>query len=153
MANKEWVIDLVILMIGVAFAIESSRLGLGGIHRPGAGFLPFYTGLGLSLVAIFSLLKNFWTVKREMSKERKKLFGRSVYNVAAIVFALIVYALIFQWLGYLISTFLLLIFLFKAGGFRRWTFTLVAAFLTVSFSYLLFCFWLNMRFPKGFLGF
>lgn len=145
--------NLAMLLIGGALVSESLRIGLGGVHRPGAGFLPFYTGLGLSFVATLSLLKNFWAVKKGGEEEREKVFGQSVSNVVVIVFALIGYVLIFRWLGYPISTFLLLIFLFRAGGFRRWTFTLVAAFLTVSLSYLLFCSWLNMRFPIGFLGF
>ena len=55
--------------------------------------------------------------------------------------------------GFLISTFLLLIFLFRAGGFRKWTPTVAIAFVTLSLSYLFFSSWLNIRFPKGFLGF
>lgn len=150
MVKKEWILTLAMLFIGVVLIVESLRLGLGGVHRPGAGFLPFYTGLGLSCVALGSLFKTFLETKREKKRECEKLFGRYILTVVTIFVALVVYVLLFPLLGYLISTFLLLIFLFKAGGFRRWIFSSMAAFLTVSLSYLLFCSWLNMRFPKGF---
>jgi len=153
MEKKEWGLNLGMLLIGVLFVIESLRLGLGSIHRPGSGFLPFYTGLGLCLVAFFSLIKNFLTARKGNGKDQEKFFARSVLKVVAIVVALIVYVLIVPWLGYLLSTFMLLLFLFKAGGFRKWALIAVAAFLTISISYLLFSYWLGLRFPKGFLGF
>lgn len=153
MAKKEWVIDFVILFVGIILIIESLRLGVGSIHRPAPGFLPILTGIGLSVVAFFSLIKNFLAAKRDKDGNREKLFGRSVLNVVAISIALFVYVLVFPWVGYLLSTFLLLIFLFKVGGFRRWAFVLAAAILTVSIIYLFFGSWLKIRFPKGFLGF
>lgn len=153
MVKKEWILTLAMLLVGVVFMIGSLRLGLGNVRRPGTGFLPFYTGLGLSCVALVYLFKTFLAAKRERRKVNEEFFGRSVLNVVAIFMALIVYVLLFPLLGYVLSTFLLLIFLFKAGGVRRWTSCTVDAFLAVSLSYLLFCFWLNMRFPKGFLGF
>jgi putative tricarboxylic transport membrane protein len=153
MAKKERVIHFAMLFVGIVLIIESLRLGIGGVHRPGPGFLPILTGAGLSFAAFFSLIKNFLAAKREKDGNREELFGRSVLNVVVISIALVVYVLVFQWLGYLLSTFVLLIFLFKAGGFRRWVLVLAAAFLTISISYLLFGFWLNIRFPKGFLGF
>lgn len=153
MAKKEWILYLVMFLIGVVVIIESLHLGLGNAHRPGVGFLPFFTGVGLSSVALLSLTKNFLTAKRENGSEREKFLGPSMLNVVKIVVALAVYVLILPWLGYLLSTFLLFIFLFKVGGFHRWVFILVASFLTVSLSYLLFSSLLNMRFPKGFLGF
>jgi len=153
MEKKVWVLNLAMFLIGLIFVIESLRLGLGGVHRPGSGFLPFYTGAGLSLVAAFSLFKNFLATKREKDRNReKKFFGPSVINVVTIVVVLVAYVLILPWLGYLLSTFMLLIFLFRAGGFRKWALTLAAAFLTTSISYLLFGHWLGIRFPKGFVG-
>jgi len=149
MVKKEWILTFAMLLIGVFFIIESLRLGLGGFHRPGVGFLSFYSGLILSCVALGSLFKTFLTAKRE----DEKLFGRSVLNVATMFMALVAYILLFRVLGYLISTFLLLIILFKAGGFRRWIFALVASLLVVSATYVVFSSWLNMRFPKSFLGF
>jgi putative tricarboxylic transport membrane protein len=150
MERKEWVLVLGMFLIGVIFVIEALRLGLGSVHRPGPGFLPFYGGLLLSIISFFSLIKSFFTAPKGSGKER--VFAGSILKVVAIVVSLIIYILIIPWLGYLLSTFMLLLFLFKAGGFRKWAFILAAAFLSVCMSYLLFSYWLGMRFPKGFLG-
>jgi hypothetical protein len=153
MAKKEWVVSFAMLVIGFVFIIESLRLGLGSGYRPGMGFLPFYTGVGLSCVSIFLLIQNFLTGKRGERAEREKLFGRSMINVVKIVISLMVYALVLSWLGYLLSTFTLCVFLFKAGGFRRWSFAIMSALLVSAISFVIFGYWLGIRFPKGFLMF
>jgi putative tricarboxylic transport membrane protein len=153
MVKKEWVLSLAMLLVGTAITVESARLGLGSIHRPGIGFLPFFTGLALSLAALGSLLNAFLTTRRSAETKSDKLFGPSILNAVAIFAALVIYVFLLGLLGFLASTFLLLVFLFKAGGFRRWSVTLAAALLTVAISQLVFCYWLSMRFPKGLLGF
>lgn len=153
MANKEWVIYAAMLFIGVVFAIESLRLGLGSTHRPRSGFLPFFTCSLLSFITFFSLIKYFLKARGEKGKDRKEHFGGNVFNLVIILVGLVIYVLVLPLLGYLLSTFVLLIFLFKAGGIRKWTFILLYAFLTTSITYLVFSSWLNLRFPKGSLGF
>ena len=149
----EWALNLALLLIGVVFAIEALNLGLGNIHRPGPGFLPFYVGIALSLVAFFPIIKNVLARKRGKGRDGEKPSEGFIINVVTVVVALLGYVLILARAGYLISTFLLLIFLFRAGGFRKWSLILIVAFVTLSVSYLLFGSWLNIRFPKGSLGF
>lgn len=150
MAKKEWLVSLVLLLVGVACSIEALRLGLGTVRRPGVGFLPLLVGGCLSLLAFFSLIIDIWAASKD--KTREKFFIGSFGNVVAVVCCLGVYLVVLPIAGYLLSTFLLFIFLFRTGGLKRWGFALMAAFLTASISYLLFGFLLNIRFPKGFLG-
>lgn len=148
----EWILNLAFLLLGVVFAIEALSLGLGTIHRPGPGFLPFYVAAAFSLVTCFPLLRNIFAVKGTRSGDGERLSVASVLNVSTVVAALFGYVLIFAWAGYMISTFLLLMFLFRAGGFRKWSLILTITFVTLSATYLVFSTWLNIRFPKGFLG-
>src|SRR3990170_7689053 len=141
MVRYEWILTLALFLIGAGFTVESLRLGLGSIHRPGIGFLPFYTGLGMSGVALAFFLKTFLAVKRQQEAEREKTDGLFILRVAVIFAALVLYVLLVPVLGFLIGTFLLLIFLFKAGGIRRWMPALLAALVSVWVSYLLFSFW------------
>jgi len=150
--GMEWTLNLALLLIGVVFAIEALGLGLGTIHRPGPGFLPFYVAIAFGLVTCFPLLRNILAVKGKKGGDGEKLSVGSILNLTTVVVALFGYVLILARAGYLISTFLLLIFLFRAGGFRKWSLILTIAFVTVSASYLVFSTWLNIRFPKGFLG-
>lgn len=153
MANRESVIYIAIFSVGVVFLIESLRLGLGSGRHPGSGFLPFFTGVALSIIALYSLLKSFWVAKRDDNVGVEKFFGQFAFNVGKIVATMIVYVLMLPWLGYVLSTLILFITLFKVGGYRRWALILLYSFLTTSISYLVFSSWLNLRFPKGFLGF
>ncbi len=153
MVRRQSTINIVLFFIGVVFVIESLRLGLGSARHPGSGFLPFFTGMALSLVALYSLIKNLRVPKRDNDRRVEKFFGRFAFNVGKIVAVMIGYVLIFPWLGYILSTFVLFIILFNVGGFRRWALILLYSFLTTSISYLVFGSLLNLRFPKGFLGF
>ena len=151
MVKKEWILNLGMLLLGTVFLIESVNLGLGGIHRPGPGFLPFFTGLGLSCTALFSLIGEC-TKGRSNAGRKEKFFGQSARHVFIIAVSTGIYVLVLPRLGYLLSSFLLLIVLFKTGGFRKWSLILVTALVTVLVSYWLFSHWLGLRFPKGFVG-
>ncbi len=153
MAKNESILTLAMLVVGIFLTIDSLWLGLGTVHRPGVGFLPFYTGLGLTCVTLVSLIKAFLAKTKKQGTESEKMSGRAVLRVVAILVALGIYVFVLPFLGFLTGTFLLLIVLFRVGGFRRWATTLAAGFLSVSISYLLFCSWLGLRFPKGPLGF
>ncbi len=152
MAKKECILDIVMFLIGVVFVTEALRLGLGNVNRPKPGFLPFYTGAALVLVSASSLINKFLAAKKEKDEGRNRVAGGSFLNVIGVIGAMVVYVMVLPHLGYLTSTFFLLIFLFKAAGIRKWAFVAVAAFLAVSLSYIVFSSWLNLRFPRGFLG-
>jgi hypothetical protein len=102
-------------------------------------------------VASFSLVRAFLAPKGERDKE--KFFGPSIGNVVIILLGLVAYVFLLPWLGYIISTFMLLIFLFRAGGFRKWGLIVLLAFLATAATHLVFSSWLNLRFPKGIFGF
>ena len=153
MARTDWPANLALLVLGLAFALASLQLNFGTVHRPGPGFLPFWTASGLILVAGFSLARGFVEFQRRRSAAAERLFDGSVLNVIATIIILTAYAVGLEWLGYNVSTFMLFILLFKLGGFRSWLNSLIAALLTTSLSYLFFGLWLGVRFPKGVLGF
>jgi putative tricarboxylic transport membrane protein len=153
MVKNEWILNLILFLFGVIILFEASRLGLGSLRRPGPGFLPFYFGLLLAVVAFFSFAKNVSRAKRAHWNVDQRFFHGSVFNVAATTGAAVIYVLIFPWLGFLLSTFILLVALFKAAGIRKWTYNLLASFLTVSITYLVFSSWLSIRFQKGIFGF
>lgn len=153
MARTDWAANLVLLLLGLAFAIAALQLNFGTVHRPGPGFLPFWTASGLILVAGFSLARGFVESHRRRSAAAERLFDSSVLTVIATIVILTAYAFGVEWLGYNVSTSVLFILLFKLAGFRSWLSTLITALLTTSLSYLFFGLWLGVRFPKGVLGF
>src|SRR5262245_32857682 len=101
------------MLIGISIAGASLTHNIGTLTRPGPFLLPLFTGLCLAATGLCSLIGAF----RQSGRDRvstDKLFDRSLFKVLAAVLAMGVYTLILSWVGYLLSTFLLLLFLFKA---------------------------------------
>jgi hypothetical protein len=153
MEKRERLIYVPMLFIGVLFVTESLQLGLGSLHRPGKGFLPFFASAGLTLVSLICFVRTTLATRAAAGKLKGRTGQGSVFKVILIVAALFIYVFILPWLGYLVDTFLLLLFLFAAAGFRRKVTILTYAFASTFLSYVIFSSWLNLRFPKGFLGF
>lgn len=149
--RKEVFLSFAALLLGVIVAIGSLTHNVGTLTRPGPTLLPFLTALCLIVTGFFSLIGSF----RGSGRARVStggLFDRSLLKVVAVVMAMGVYTLILSSVGYLLSTFFLLTFLFKTAGFRRWIDVVLASFLVTGFSYLLFAYALKVRFPPGILS-
>jgi putative tricarboxylic transport membrane protein len=137
--------------IGLGFFVMffSYKLGLGGLHNPGPGLMPFLLGcflflLSLCFLVTFLYKKMGW--ERVVKEEQGQInFGR----LGLVLASLFVYPLLFETLGFLITTLLILIILFR-GMNNRWYAVLIASVLTVLVSYFLFTY-LGIRFPKGIL--
>jgi hypothetical protein len=98
------------LLIAVYVCIESLRLGLGTARSPGMGFMTFG---GSVLLGIFSLIVFFQGFsKKEEPKAEAPPAGRLWIRVLIVAIALLIYSSLMSVLGYLINTFLLMIFLF-----------------------------------------
>jgi len=65
------------------------------------------------------------------------------------VLALLVYVLTFTYFGFLISTFMMLLFLFKAIEHQKWSVAVLEAILASIISFLVFGLWLDVQFPRG----
>ncbi len=137
------------LVIGLLICEESWRINLGQFRNPGPGFLPFGTGLilaGLSLAVIMKSLrgggrqKSFWADASRWPK---------VFLTLACIF---VYALLLEPLGFLLTTFLTMGFIFRAIEPQRWRTVIAGAFLCAVTAYLIFGAWLQVELPKGILG-
>ena len=154
MAQKEWILNIVMFLFGIVIIVKSVYLGLGSLARPGVGLFPFIAGIGLVSVTFFPVVNKFIETHKECDKDvGQKFFGSSVINVLVSLIALVIYAFILQWLGYLLSTFMLLAILFKIAGFRKWLFSLIVSFISALTTYTVFFYWLHVRLPKGILGF
>ena len=62
------------------------------------------------------------------------------------------FALVIENLGYLISTFILMVLLLRAIDPQKWHVVIAVALSTSLVSYLIFAWLLNIPLPKGFLG-
>jgi putative tricarboxylic transport membrane protein len=146
------IVGFFFLAIGIFFALYSRTVEIGTLIEPGPGFLPFFGGLTLAVMSIALLLK---TSLKKMDELRPAFFPQrdSWKRVLLVFLSLIAYNLILKPLGFTLTTFLFIGFLYKFIFPQSLKKTLVVAFLSALGARLLFINFLETQLPKGFLGF
>ena len=139
--------SLLLLLFSCFICIQSYRLNLGTLNSPGPGLFPFGAGLVLGLLALIVILQS----AQEGGSER--IEGRGNLKIALVLFTLVAYGLLLERVGFLVTTFGLLVFLLKVIVSQRWARVLVSALLSTLMSYVIFEIWLKTQLPKGFIGF
>ena len=69
-----------------------------------------------------------------------------------LILSMVIYMVVFDSLGYLVCTVLLLIAAMKIGKVKGWKIPLVVALLTAIFFYAVFKMFMAVPLPSGFLG-
>jgi putative tricarboxylic transport membrane protein len=134
--------------LGLFVMFFSFRLGLGGLHNPGPGLMPFLLGFLLCLISFYALVASL--PKKEAPKPIKGEEGQiHLGKLCGVLTSLFVYALLLEPLGFLVTTWLTLIFLFRIMK-NRWSSVLIVSVLTAFLSYFIFTY-LGIQFPKGIL--
>lgn len=140
------------LAVSLFVCAESAEVGVGTFPSPGPGFLPFWSGMVLGLLAISLIITR--TLKKKRGEKRTDLWeGKQWGKIVLALLALLIYSLVLPKLGYLIATFGLLTLLFGMVGKVKIGMQGLSALITVSVTYLIFSVWLNIPLPKGLLGF
>jgi hypothetical protein len=129
---------------------ESIIMSLGSLREPGPGFLPFYAAAIMSLLTLIHLIKAFVTVKH--SKPVFTSFANLRHLIFTIIIAFIT-AILFESLGFIITSVFFLIFILKFVGRESWLKTIPITLVVLIFSYLVFIVFLNIQLPMGPLDF
>jgi len=153
--RRNLVSSLFCIGFGMIFCIGSVRYGDVRSGIPSAGFFPFMGGailIGLSLVEWVSVIVD--RKKKDDTSKREQFFPErnSWKRLLLALLSLFAYILSLEYLGFLISTFLLVIFLMKFLEPQKWTTAIAMAFMTSILSYVLFELWLKVQLPKGMFG-
>jgi len=139
------------LLVSIAVFVESLRLGIGQVHDPGRGFITFGAS---GILGILSLGLFIRASLRKEEGEREPFFAGKLWKrVIFVLVSLAVYSRVMPVLGYLISTFLLMILLFWVLERKRILLVVFSSLLATLFTYLVFSKWLNCQFPDGLFGF
>jgi Tripartite tricarboxylate transporter TctB family len=138
------------LLVSIVVFAESVRLGVGTLQNPGRGFMT----LGASgILGILSLVLFLQTALRKETSEAKPFFaGNFPKRIVFVLVALVIYSRVMPALGYLISTFLLMAFLFWILERKRIPLVLASSLAATLVTYFVFSKWLNCQFPEGLLG-
>ena len=141
------------LVLGVALCIGSISAGLGNSRVPGTGFFPFVVGTFMALFAILLIASSRSVAARSKPVVQDPLRLSELKLPAATLIILLSYVVLLEHLGFLLTTFLCLLSLFKLSNPKKWRMPLFLSGIAVGTSYLVFVLWLRNPFPTGILGF
>jgi putative tricarboxylic transport membrane protein len=139
------------ILLSLFILFFSRNIGLGEFRAPGPGLMPFLVGLFLLLISLYALVQ---LLSKRSDREGASTREGSVIHfrkTGLVLFFLIAYALLLEKIGYLITAFLILVFLFRSAGSKGWRFVLIISGVTTLVTYLFFTY-LGLRFPAGYLG-
>ncbi len=134
---------------GAIFAIGGLQHGLVRQGIPGPGSLPFAVGLiciGLSLVVFVQAL-----IKESVPSTKFFPQQNNLIKLALSLVAIVGYGLLLKSLGFVLTSFLFLLFVLALICREKWVITLSFSLLTAVLSYILFTA-LKVELPQGILG-
>lgn len=132
--------------------LESLQFDYLSEFGPGPGFEPFWLGVFLSILSI-SLFINTFRRQADEEDEKSRLPGwKSLGRLGLILLLIAGFALGFSTLGLLLTVFLFVaIILFTLEGISIPK-SIFYGIVFSGFTFLIFSYWMNINFPKGFLG-
>ncbi len=140
------------LVFAVFIGVQSYRLGLGTLHKPGPGFLFFYTSIVLAIMALIVLVRT-WT-QQQTEESGVSIFGtQNVGKIILVLLSLFLYAIFMETIGFIPITLLLFIYLLGIIEKKSWFYTIFVSVVVTVIAYLIFETWLQSQLPKGLLDF
>jgi hypothetical protein len=153
MERYDRIFSFIWIVLGISQCVGSIPLGLGEWVEPGTGFMPFVIGLVMIVLGI-ALFLEASTVLRKDPKIKISVWSEVYWRrVLYVVLLLAAYAAVLPKIGYLIATFLVMVFLLKSGEPVKWISAIMVGILASAISYVIFGVWLNVSFPRGILSF
>lgn len=139
--------SLCLIVIGLLTAWQAQKLSVGDYHAPGPGFFPFYLSLLLIITGIAIFIQGLREKPAEEEAAPRKM------RVAITLAAIFIYPFLLEPLGYLLTTFLLMLLCIRMMLKKVWWFAPAVSVVIALFSYIIFKVWLQVLLPAGLMGF
>jgi putative tricarboxylic transport membrane protein len=104
----------------------------------------------LILLSVFLLAQTLR--EKETGQGVEKIASQGLIRIGATLASLVGFALVLERLGFLLSTFLLMVLLLRAIEAPKWSKVFVVALSTALIAYFLFAWLLGIPLPAGILG-
>ncbi len=139
--------SLLLIAFSISIITSSLKLRIGSLQAPGPGFMGFLASILLLILSLIILIQE----SKRGSGEKASFGWENLFKPFIITVALCSYALIFETLGFLLSSFILIWVMLLVSSPRRWYYHMFVAFIIVNVSYLVLCKLLRVVFPVGLL--
>ena len=140
-----------LLLLGVAFSgMALWKYTYWGPTGPGSGFLPFWLGLTMAVLAAGLLVG----ARRAREPGARWLpEGAGLHRLVAVLGVTAGLVALLKVIGMAVGTVLFLVAILRLVEGIAWRSTLAIAIGAAVFNYLVFTYWLRVPFPVGVLGF
>ena len=158
--RKEIASSIVLLLFSLTFLIYTTRYPIEGWESPGPAVFPLIAGGVLLLLAAWQLIRATLVKKTSGEgaekgakvKTLKAFFQENPGSKVLMLTALLItYILLMQWIGFFVSTFLLVIIASRLMEAKGWIMPVALSVGIGLFCYSLFEVWLKLSFPRGIL--
>jgi putative tricarboxylic transport membrane protein len=136
--------------LATAIVVESIRMGRGSLSNPGPGLIPLGCGLVIGTLSLIVFVGTFRTSPGEGLRDKKIEFS---WNIISALISMVVFGFLLNPLGFYTATFLWLGFVCRWIGRMGWKATIVLSVISTLSAWLLFGYLLEIRFPRGLMGF
>ncbi len=152
--KKEFISSACLLALGLCLFSGSIRLSVWTRFGPQEGFFPLVIALIIIALSLLTLSKSliFTPVgeKRNLLEEQEKNVV-SIFKVSAYAILMLLYWVLMERIGFLITSGLFLFLVLKYIEKKGWKITIWIGSASILISYLLFVYFLKVPLPKGFI--
>jgi len=142
----------VLLALALAYMWQAGELGIGTPRNPSPGFFPFIIGLALCLLCLIEVYAAF--VRVQSGESFPGLWrGLRWHKTLLILGSVGAYTFLLEPVGYLLTTLVLMAFLFKGIEPQKWWVAVMGAVLSSAVTYILFRILLQVQLPRGIFSF
>lgn len=136
------------------YALQSLRLPVWSATGPQEAFFPLTIAaimIGMSLFILSRSLLSSPTQNMGKSEEQEEKSEISVFRVSTYGILMILYAIFFEKVGFLITSALFLLLVLRGTEKQNWQITIWISLAAIVGSYFLFVYFLAVPLPEGFL--
>ncbi|OPY66980.1 MAG: Tripartite tricarboxylate transporter TctB family protein [Syntrophorhabdus sp. PtaU1.Bin050] len=134
------------LAVGLFAVFYSFSLGLGSVHTPGSGLTPFLFG---AVLCGFSAANLIYLLGKKPKDTRDVGLPLKSWKLGFMILCLLAYGVFLEPAGYLVATFVVMIFLFRFAD-AKWTGSVMWSAMLTGITYFLFSS-LGVILPRGVL--
>ncbi len=149
MRARNVITSILLIALSIGILVETLKMPIGNLKSPQAGFFPLILGIFLGIFAIILLILTIKDKIKERFAPWAKVGGMRPLCLTLV--ALVIFGFVFEDLGYLASTFVLLMFLVRYISRFKWQVVIVFAIVCTLVSYVLFGILLKSQLPLGIL--
>lgn len=151
MRNADRIAAALLLAAALAFSAGALRFyAYSSPEGPGPGFLPFWLGLAMAILAGGMLVRSLRA--REPGPDWAPR-GEALRHVTVVLGVTTAFVALVKALGMVLGSALFLAALARYLGRHRWLVVIAVAVGAALFNYLVFAQWLRVPFPEGPFGF